>query len=876
MSSKKKEDLLEKNVVERIQGTVLDVIMGERFGIYAKEVIQDRAIPDARDGLKPVQRRIVFYMQKTGNTFDKPTRKCAHIVGGVMGQYHPHGDSSIYEALVRMSQDWSYREPLVDFQGNNGSMDGDGPAAFRYTEARLSPLSQELVRDMDKGTVEMTLTFDDLNEEPTVLPAHFPNLFVNGTEGIAVGMATHIPPHNLREICQAMAYRLKHPDCEIDSLLRFVKGPDFPTGGKIIGTKAIEELYRTGHARIKLLSKASIEDLPGGKKQIVITEIPYGVIKSEMVYGIDKLRSEKKVPGIEEVRDESDRNGLRIAIDLKPEAKAETILAYLSDKSAGKAGGGIAGSYSANVVAIVGGRPRTLDLLTYCDTYLEFRREIEIKRLNFDKEKASARLHIVEGLIRAVSELDKVIAIIRGSADKADAKKNLCEEMGFTEPQAESIVMMPLYKLTHTDIMTLQNEGEDLKAKIASYDELLSDESKLTDYLCADLKEIAKKYGSDRKTEIVGEEDSAPNQYDARDLIAVEDCYIAVTKDGYVKRSSTKSWKGSGGDKGALPGIKEGDALVYYGTAKTTDYFIAFTQLGNYVYLPVNSLKETKWLEEGVHFNAYTSLAPGEKIVAAFTAPRFRNDLYFVFLTKKSQIKRSPMDAFPVARTKKAMKAISISNSDAVVGVVLTNGGSTLLLSTVDGLAEVYSENEIQVRNRGSGGIKAGSFQGKPMAVLLSYQKAEGRNKALLVTDLGYSRIIDLSKYEEQDRMSRAFLLYPCFKNEPHKLLKAYSLEGLEPPLAVKGLLTNGKFYDITLEDFHLTPSERYAKRPDDFIRKYPVTDYYPLMSGSIPADMESVPLPEKAKPDLLPDDPGAENNESGASFEQISLFDDE
>ncbi len=871
MSRKKKKEM--ENVVENIQGAVLDEIMGQRYAVYAKDVIQDRAIPDARDGLKPVQRRIVFYMEKTGNTFDKPTRKCAHIVGGVMGQYHPHGDSSIYEALVRMSQPWAVREPLVDFQGNNGSMDGDGPAAFRYTEARLSALSEELVRDMDKDTVDMTLTFDDLNKEPTVLPAHFPNLFVNGAEGIAVGMATHIPPHNLREITNAMVYRLRHPDCEIDSLLKFVSGPDFPTGGKIIGRKSIEELYRTGHAHLSLLSKASIETLPNGNKQIAITEIPYGTVKSEMVYAIDKLRAEKTVPGIEEVRDETDKTGLRIAIDLKPDAKAETILNYLYGKSAGK--GGIAGSYSANMVAIVDGRPKTLDLLSYCDTYLAYRREIEERRCRYDLEKNKSRLHVVEGLISAVSELDRVIAIIRRSADKADAKANLAEELAFSEVQAEAIVMMPLYKLTHTDVETLMAEKAGLDEAIKGLNELLEDKSKMDDFLAEDMKAIAKKYGTARRTEIQDEEGSI-SAVDARDLIVEEDCYIALSKDGYLKRSSMKSYKASGGDKGVLPGLKDGDALVYSGVAKTTDYFIAFTDLGNYVYLPVNDMKEAKWLEEGAHLNSFVSLAPGEKMVAAFSAKEFRSDLYFVLLSRRNVVKRVPLSAFPVIRKNRAVSAMRLSVGDSLVSVALTNGGSYLLVADETGFAEVYSENQIPVTNPKSGGVKAGLYNGKPLSVLLSFKPLDqGKSKALLATDLGYTRVVDLSRYPAQDRLSRGFYLYHCFKSEPHKLLRAYLLDGLEPPLTIKALLTGGKPLEIAVNDFYLTPSEKMARRPEGFVRKYPVASYYPLPGGSIPEDMPSVPLPVKEKPSVIVEEGGSPEDEDEPTFEQISLFDE-
>ncbi len=872
MSSKKKKKVFEEEIIENIQGIVLDQIMGERYAVYAKDVIQDRAIPDVRDGLKPVQRRIVYYMEKTGNTIDKPTRKCAHIVGGVMGQYHPHGDSSIYEALVRMSQPWALRECLVDFQGNNGSMDGDGPAAFRYTEARLSALSQELVRDLDKDTVDMTLTFDDLNKEPTVLPAHFPNLLVNGAEGIAVGMATHIPPHNLREVIGALIYRLKHPDCGIEPLLNYVKGPDFPTGGKILGKKAIEELYRTGHAHLNLLSKADIET-NGAASRIVITEIPYGVIKSDMVYAIDKLRADRSVPGIEEVRDETDKSGLRIAIDLRPDAKKDTILKYLSGKGAGK--GGIAGSYSANMVAIVDGRPKTLDLVSYCDHYLAFRREIEERRCLFDKKKAEERLHIVLGLMKAIDVLDEVIRIIRHSDNKGNAKENLQRELGFSEAQSESIVMMPLYKLTHTDIETLLKEKADLESSLVILNGLLEDPIKMRDYLIEDLRRIAKTYGSDRRTEICDDEDAASNSVDARELIVEEECYVALSRDGYLKRSSPKSFKGSGGERGVLPGLKEGDPLVYTGVGKTTDYLLAFTSLGNYVYIPVNEIREGKWLEEGSHLNTVVSIAPGEKMVVAFLTPVFRDDLYFVILSKKAVIKRVAMSAFPVTRRNRAINAIRLSREDSVVAVALTNGGCDLLVTSVDGYGEVYNENQVPLTGLRSGGVKAGSFNGRDLSCLLAFPPAEKtRTKALLATDLGYTRVIDLSKIPSQERLSpRAKPLYPCFKNEPHRLMAVYDLENLEAPLSLTALLHSGKTSLLEVPDFYLTPVEKYAKRPDGFLRKDPVEAYYPLLNKALDPNMESVPLPQKERPSTVYEEPGEERSDE--DFEQISLFDE-
>jgi topoisomerase IV subunit A len=449
MAHKKKEIA---PIKETIRTESLDELMGDRYAIYAKDVIQDRAIPDARDGLKPVQRRIIFDMWDTGNTIDKPTKKCAHIVGDVMGKYHPHGDSSIYEALVHMSQTWRIRLPLVDFQGNNGSMDGDGAAAYRYTEARLAKISGELVRDIDKNTVDMELTFDDVEYEPTVLPSRFPNLLVNGAEGIAVGIATEIPPHNLREVTSAVVYRIKHPDSQVEDLMKFVPGPDFPTGGIILAGPGIKDIYTTGRGRITIAGKAEIVDNPDGYKQIIISEIPYGVIKSSLVKSIDKIRHDKVINGIDEVRDETDKNGLRIAVDLKDDCKPEAVLAYLMSKTA------LTTNYTANMVAIVEGRPQTMNLLSFADCYIAHQLEVITRRSKFDLAKDKARLSIVDGLIKAITMLDQVVAVIKKSNDKADSKLNLEKAFGFTEDQSEAIVMMPLYKLSHTDVTVLETK----------------------------------------------------------------------------------------------------------------------------------------------------------------------------------------------------------------------------------------------------------------------------------------------------------------------------------------------------------------------------------------------------------------------------------
>ena len=541
--AKKNIDLVEENIVENISVEPLEDVMGDRYATYAKYVIQDRAIPDVRDGLKPVQRRIIFSMYKSGNTFNKPTKKCAHTVGAVMGTYHPHGDTSIYEALARMSQDWKVRYPLIDFQGNNGSIDGDSPAAYRYTESRLSELSNELIADIEKKTVDMQLNFDDTELEPTVLPSRFPNLLVNGTEGIAVALATEIPPHNLKEVIDAVIYRVGHKTATVEDLMQFVKAPDFPTGGYIYQSPGLEQIYKTGRGRIEVAGKAEIVE----KKdinQIIITEVPYKVVKIQLVYEIDKIRHSKAIDGIIEVRDESDYKGIRIAVDIKKNAKADLILQYLMKKT------NLVTGYTANMVAIVNGRPKTLSLIDFVDAYIAHQVEVITRKSRFDLTKCSDRLHIVDGLILASLNINEVVEIIRKSKDKADSKLNLIKRFELSNEQAEAIVTMPLYKLSHTDELILEKEKTQLEKEIENLKNILEDPNKLNRVLVKDLKNLSEKYGDERRTQII--EKGETKEIDKRELIAKEEVMIAVSYDGYLKRSSIRSYSSSNGD---LPAI---------------------------------------------------------------------------------------------------------------------------------------------------------------------------------------------------------------------------------------------------------------------------------------------------------------------------------
>ena len=671
----KKTKPVVKPIVEKINVAPLEDIMGERYATYAKYVIQDRAIPDLRDGLKPVQRRIIYAMYHSNNVFRKPYRKSATSVGEVMGKYHPHGDTSIYDALVHMSQPWKYRVPLIDFQGNNGSIDGDNAAAHRYTEVRLAQIAEELVRDIDKNTVDTQLTFDDSQEEPIVLPARFPNLLVNGTQGIAVAMATNIPPHNLRDVIDAVIYRLTHKRTTIEDLIDIVKGPDFPTGGTIYRTASLKQIYLTGHGRVEILAKAEIQTLKG-YQQIIIKEIPYGVIKSSLVKQMDEIRFKKIIDGILEVRDESDHHGMRIAIDIREDANAEKILKYFYAKTDLKS------SFSANMVAIDKGHPVTFNLLQYVESYIDHQVEVITRLSTFDLAKATARLEIVEGLIKAIGILDDVVKVIRKSQDKQDAMSNLEKKFAFSKPQADAIVSLQLYRLTNTDVTTLKDEEKQLRATIKELKSILDDRDVLDKKLVKDLKAVAAAYGQNRLTKIISEPKETM-QIDKRDLIAKEDVYVAVTRDGYIKRSPLKSFKSS---EGAWPGIKEADLLIGTGQATTLDHLLVFTQLGNYLFIPIHELQEAKWKDEGKHINYLVNVPPEEKLIKALIVSEFKPDAFVVMITRNGQLKKTPLSEFLVQRYSKPLSCMRLMGDDTVVDVEITNGQGQLLIATLEGV----------------------------------------------------------------------------------------------------------------------------------------------------------------------------------------------
>jgi len=872
--AKKPEVIVEETFKEKISIEPLENVMGDRYATYAKYVIQDRAIPDVRDGLKPVQRRIIFSMYKSNNLFNKPTKKCAHTVGTVMGTYHPHGDSSIYEALARMSQDWKVRYPLIDFQGNNGSIDGDAPAAYRYTESRLSELSNEMVKNIDKNTVDMQLNFDDTELEPTVLPARFPNLLCNGTEGIAVALATEIPPHNLREVVEAIIYRINHKTATTEDLLNFVKGPDFPGGGIIYESEGLKNIYLTGRGRIEVSAKAEIvktKDL----QQVVITEIPYKTVKIQLVYEIDKIIHSKSVSGLLEVRDESDWKGIRIVIDCKKDAKADLLLKYLMKKTS------LLSSYNANMVSIVNGRPRTLSLIEILDAYIAHQVEVITRQSRFDLTKFSDRLHIVTGLITASLSINEVVDIIRKSKDKNDSKINLSKRFGFTNEQAEAIVTMPLYKLSHTDEEVLEKEKIQLEKDIAALNDILGDENKLNRVLIKDLKQLSVKYGDDRRTAIEDKIEMEP--IDKRDLIAKEAVIVAATRDGYIKRSSIKSYKGSGAD--ALPGLKSGDCLVSAGEAFTTDYLVCFTNLGNYACIPVHKIIESKWKDEGVHLNTFITLGAGEKVIKAIAISKFRDDIYLAVLSRFGQIKRMASTALDVGSRPRLSRYMRLLSSDEVADVQVLTGNSDLLVLTSNGYATRFNENELTILSSKAGGVKSVTGLGKNQTVSLFAFNGEEKGKILIFTDKGHERVLDPNKVPCTPRLGKPMLIMPCFKSDTHRIVYALKAKTqVNGDYTVNLGLNNQIVFAYKVEDLYLTDINKYAKKNISIPSKTRVDYVFDDSLDYIYKDTVSHPIiqkepKEKAVPsaeEMMSDSSEKSSKEEAGTFEQISIFDDE
>lgn len=739
--------------------------MGERFGRYSKYIIQERALPDIRDGLKPVQRRILYSMNKDGNTFEKGYRKSAKSVGNIMGNFHPHGDSSIYDAMVRMSQDWKNREILVEMHGNNGSMDGDPPAAMRYTEARLSEIAGYLLQDIEKNTVSFAWNFDDTEKEPTVLPAAFPNLLVNGSSGISAGYATDIPPHNLSEVIDAVVYMIDHPKASLEKLMEFLPGPDFPTGGIIQGADEIKKAYETGKGRVVVRSRTEIEELKGGKQQIIVTEIPYEVNKAVLVKKIDDVRVNNKVPGIVEVRDESDRTGLRIAIELKKEADSQTILNYLLKYT------DLQVNYNFNMVAIDHFTPRQVGLQKILSSYISHRKDIIIERSKFDKAKAEKRLHIVEGLIRVLSILDEIIALIRSSDNKADAKENLKVSYDFSEEQAEAIVTLQLYRLTNTDIVTLQNEENDLRDLITTLSAIIGDEATMYNVMKRELREVKKKFANPRLSELQAE--SQIIEIDTASLIAEEETFVSVTRGGYLKRTSPRSFNASSLEE---VGKRDDDELIFVKQAKTTEHLLLFTTLGNVIYRPIHELTDLRWKDIGEHLSqTISNFATEEEILYADIVTSFDQGLY-VAVTQNGFIKRFDRKELSPWRTYKSKSTKYVKLKDDKDRVVTLSPVimEDLLLVTKNGYALRFSSQEVPIQGLKSAGVKGINLKNDDS---LASAFAVTSNSFFVLTQRGSLKRMAVDDIPQTSRANRGLLVLRELKTKPHRVFLAEGVQ---------------------------------------------------------------------------------------------------
>lgn len=750
---------------EIIQDLSLEDVLGDRFGRYSKYIIQERALPDVRDGLKPVQRRILYAMYSSGNTHDKNFRKSAKTVGDVIGQYHPHGDSSVYEAMVRLSQDWKLRHVLIEMHGNNGSIDNDPPAAMRYTEAKLSLLAEELLRDINKETVSFISNYDDTTLEPMVLPSRFPNLLVNGSTGISAGYATDIPPHNLAEVIQATLKYIDNPDITVNQLMKYIKGPDFPTGGIIQGIDGIKKAYESGKGRIIVRSKVEEETLRNGRKQLIITEIPYEVNKSSLVKRIDELRADKKVDGIVEVRDETDRTGLRIAIELKKDVNSESIKNFLYKNS------DLQISYNFNMVAISDGRPKLMGIRQIIDSYLNHQIEVVANRTKFELDNAEKRMHIVEGLIKALSILDKVIELIRSSKNKRDAKENLIEVYEFTEEQAEAIVMLQLYRLTNTDIVALEGEHKELEALIKQLRHILDNHDALLNVIKEELNEIKKKFKSERLSLIEAEIEEI--KIDKEVMVPSEEVILSMTRHGYIKRTSIRSYNASGVED---IGLKDGDSLLKHQEVNTQDTVLVFTNKGRYLFIPVHKLADIRWKELGQHVSQIVPIEEDEVVINVFNEKDFNTDAFYVFATQNGMIKKSTVPLFKTTRFNKPLIATKVKENDDLISVMRFEKDQLITIITNKGMSLTYNTSELSDTGLRAAGVKSINLKAEDFVVMT--EGVSENDTILMATQRGSLKRISFKILQVAKRAQRGITLLKELKKNPHRIVAAHVVTG--------------------------------------------------------------------------------------------------
>ncbi|HCG2575294.1 DNA topoisomerase IV subunit A [Staphylococcus aureus] len=750
---------------EIIQDLSLEDVLGDRFGRYSKYIIQERALPDVRDGLKPVQRRMLYAMYSSGNTHDKNFRKSAKTVGDVIGQYHPHGDSSVYEAMVRLSQDWKLRHVLIEMHGNNGSIDNDPPAAMRYTEAKLSLLAEELLRDINKETVSFIPNYDDTTLEPMVLPSRFPNLLVNGSTGISAGYATDIPSHNLAEVIQATLKYIDNPDITVNQLMKYIKGPDFPTGGIIQGIDGIKKAYESGKGRIIVRSKVEEETLRNGRKQLIITEIPYEVNKGSLVKRIDELRADKKVDGIVEVRDETDRTGLRIAIELKKDVNSESIKNYLYKNS------DLQISYNFNMVAISDGRPKLMGIRQIIDSYLNHQIEVVANRTKFELDNAEKRMHIVEGLIKALSILDKVIELIRSSKNKRDAKENLIEVYEFTEEQAEAIVMLQLYRLTNTDIVALEGEHKELEALIKQLRHILDNHDALLNVIKEELNEIKKKFKSERLSLIEAEIEEI--KIDKEVMVPSEEVILSMTRHGYIKRTSIRSFNASGVED---IGLKDGDSLLKHQEVNTQDTVLVFTNKGRYLFIPVHKLADIRWKELGQHVSQIVPIEEDEVVINVYNEKDFNTDAFYVFATQNGMIKKSTVPLFKTTRFNKPLIATKVKENDDLISVMRFEKDQLITVITNKGMSLTYNTSELSDTGLRAAGVKSINLKVEDFVVMT--EGVSENDTILMATQRGSLKRISFKILQVAKRAQRGITLLKELKKNPHRIVAAHVVTG--------------------------------------------------------------------------------------------------
>lgn len=817
-----------KEIIEKIREYTLEDIMGERFGSYSKYIIQERAIPDARDGLKPVQRRILYSMYKEKNTYDRPYRKSAKTVGDVIGNYHPHGDSSIYEAMVRMSQEWKSRYPYIDMHGNNGSIDGDSPAAYRYTEARLSKISNEMLRDINRDTVEFAPNFDDSLKEPTVLPARFPALLVYGTQGISAGYATNIPPHNLGEVIDAAIYLIDNCEATLDELMNFVKGPDFPTGAIIEGKKGLLDAYQTGKGKIIIKSKYEFEE-KNGKTSLVITEIPYEVNKALLVKKIDDIRLDKKIDGIVEVRDESAQD-IRIVIDLKKGVNKEFLVNFLLKNTDMQI------SYNFNMVAIVKKRPKLLGLKNALKAFIDHQQEVVRRRSEFDLAHAKKELHILDGLKKCLSILDEVIKTIRASKNKSDAKENLVKEYAFSYEQAEAIVTLQLYRLTNTDVVELEERCAVLEKIIASLTAILENEKILKKVMKEELKKVKSEYNKERITEV--RDEVTEIKLDTTALIPKEDTIVTISREGYIKRTSIRSYSASDIKE---PLLKENDYLLGEFKMKTTDTLLVFTSFGNYLYIPIHTINDLKWRELGKHVSNLVPLQEDEEIVTAIPVSDFNDKKNIILATSQGMIKSTSLADFKLTRYSKATSCMKLKDNDKLIAAFY-DIKDEIFIETSKGYGLWFSKDEIPVVGIKAGGVKAITLKDDSVTSILNFNESDNKYLAI-VTDKGTGKRMHLKDFDKTTRARRGLLTIRDVKTNPYHVVAAFFLSPKEEIGLKNGEITYYKGSDLTIADRYSTGST---------LRKGGVDTAFKVVElNDINNQEEEIEVLEVEKPDL-------------------------